>query len=230
MAVEYWENGLNILASLARAKGMNWNDAVTATTNNVLDYNFRGGEDAPKIIKNQLARFGVQFVQTPLKANELKAKLIWEGLRGGKDLYGTNNTAKLVRMGVAYGSALAAGAKLGLNVTDSLLHMGLINQDVLHHMGKMALAAPQGDWDEVKDRIAALYGIHENEGLFPNAPWLMAFGAPLEMVYKGISTEGTIGERLHSALNEVPAYKQLAPAFGGEVPEPYENGPLGLLV
>ena len=223
-AVETWENGLNVMASLARARGMDWGKAQEAVMSNLLDFNFRGGADSPGIIRNRAARAGVQFAQTPMKSTELKGKLIINGLRGGEDIFGTSHTAKLIRQIMAYGSVGLAAGKLGINVADSLAHIGLINPDMQHHIVVGAKSSATGDWDDVKDRAAAMYGIQKEAGLFPNAPWLNVPFTMFNMGAKAYLADGGVKEKAAAAMNELPAYRQVAPALGlADVPKPYDD-------
>lgn len=225
--IESWENGLNAMACLARAKGMDFNEATYALLEKQMDYNFRGGADAPGVIKSKLGRIMVQYAQTPMKSTELKAKLIYHGLKGGEDVFGSNDTSRLIRHAVAYGAVMMAGSKLGVNVADSLGHVGLINQDIFHHLWEMGKSAVKGELDEVEKRVAAIYGINKHEGIIPIAPWLGTNATLLGMIYKGYQGEGFMG-KVKGVLGELPAAKQIAPFFGGELPKEYET-PIGVV-
>lgn len=135
-AVEAFENGLNILSSIEKGRNIPFEKTMNGMILNILDYNFRGGADAAEYIKNPASRWAVMFTQTPQKLGELHAKIVRRGLSGSKDIFGSEDSAKMVRHIIALGAIAGAASMKGVNWADSMLHVAGVNMDFLKHAGK----------------------------------------------------------------------------------------------
>jgi hypothetical protein len=162
-AVEAFENGLNMMASVRRgaAAGFDANKQIRATMLSILDYNYRGGADAAKYLKDPVANAGIMFTMTPAKGLEIQAKILAQGLKGEKDVFGSDETAHLIRHVVALGAIGLIGKKYGHDLFKMMFHPPLVNahwaanmtKGMFHYFftpdkmqGKREVAAAVGDW------------------------------------------------------------------------------------
>ena len=220
-AVEAFENGLDLLASLdkGQARGMSTDTNIKEAIGNILDFNYRGGADAPGLVKDKTSRNLVQFVQTPMKLAETKAKLIMMALRGGKDVYGTDNTANLVKHIVAIGVARGVGIALGINVMDSILHLPFFNADQWSRLFKMGYYGSKyklglgGYADKQKFGKAQKGFIGDDRGMF--------IGSPLFGIGKDVNT--LVSEGPKAVMQQAPAWQQMKAILTQKTPKGFDN-------
>jgi hypothetical protein len=218
--MEAWENGLDLLSSIEKAQGhgMSPQESIPAFLNNILDFNFRGGADSPLIIKDQRTRNWVQFVQTPIKLAELKAKLIRNAWNGGKDLYGTDHTANLVKHVVMTGIALAAAKKAGVNLVDSILHLPFVNADQGSRLVRMAYFGAKMN---ILNDPAARRKFNEAKLAFIGSPQRTVMGSPVFDLAKDVNTATTTG--VPGLVKQTPIFSQIKAIATGKPPEGFDS-------
>jgi hypothetical protein len=217
---EAWENGLDLLSSIEKAHGhgMSPQESIPAFLNNILDFNFRGGADSPLIIKDQRTRNWVQFVQTPIKLAELKAKLIRNAWNGGEDLYGTDHTANLVKHVVMTGIALAAAKKAGVNLVDSILHLPFVNAD---QGGRLVRMAYFGAKMNILNDPDARRKFNEAKLAFIGSPQKTIVGSPIFDLAKDVNTAATTG--VPGLVKQTPIFSQIKAIATGKPPEGFDS-------
>lgn len=217
---EAWENGLDLLSSIEKgqARGLSPEQNIKAFMGNILDFNFRGGADSPRLVKNQKTRYFIQFAQTPMKLAELKAKLLMNAWKGGEDIYGTDHTANMVKHVVMTGLALQAAKSAGLNAKDSTLHLPFFNSDQWSRLAKMAYF---GTKMNILDDPEAEEKFNRAKMAFIGSPQSTVTGSPLFDIGRDVKTAITVGPS--GLVKQMPIYNQLKAVSTGEVPDGYKD-------
>jgi hypothetical protein len=219
-AVEAWENGLDLMTSIEKghAKGLEPAQNIKAAMSNILDFNFRGGVDAPGMVKDKSTRYLVQFAQTPMKLAELKAKLIVNGLKGGEDIYGTDHTANLIKHVVATGIAFQVAKQLGVNVADSILHLPFMNTEqwkrianMVYYGAKMRMGNDPVAKRKYLDAKAGMLG--DREGAF--------MGSPIFDIGKDVNT--LVGAGPTGLIKDMPVYNQIKAVATQKPPKGFDS-------
>lgn len=219
-AVEAWENGLDLMTSIEKghARGLEPAQNIKAAMSNILDFNFRGGVDAPGMVRDKSTRYLVQFAQTPMKLAELKAKLIMNGLKGGEDIYGTDHTANLIKHIVATGIAFRVAKQLGVNVADSILHLPFMNTDqwkrianMVYYGAKMRMGSDPVARRKYLDAKAGMLG--DREGAF--------MGSPIFDIGKDVNT--LIGAGPTGLIKDMPVYNQIKAVATQKPPKGFDS-------
>jgi hypothetical protein len=217
-AVETFENGLNMLASIRKGQqsGLDAQKQVRATMMNVLDYNYRGGSDAAKYLKSQVGNTFVMFSMTPAKGLELQAHILDKGIRGEKDVFGGDTTAQLIRHIMVLGAIGYVGKKKGHDFFKMMFHVPPpANTEWANNMVKFAYNSAFGTEDEALESLAAAAG--DYKGAISMSP---IFSAGADLVALGASWHA--GSVMPMA-DDVSAVKQAKVLAADEPPPGYET-------
>ena len=216
-SVEAFENGLNILSSIEKGRNLPFEKSMNGMILNILDYNFRGGADAAEYLKNPSSRWATMFTQTPQKLAELHAKIVRRGLAGQRDIFGSEDSAKMVRHVIALGAVAGMSAMQGINWADSMLHVAGVNTDFLKHSGKMmfykAMAGATGKEDYSDKALENELLLLGDRGLISVSPF---FGLKDEI-------DTLVGGGPSAWVNSMPGVKQIKAGIKGQAPIGYST-------
>lgn len=216
-AVEAFENGLNMMASIRRgaAKGMSPTEQIQATMLNILDYNYRSGADAAKYLKDPAANIGLMYTMTPTKGLEIQGKILSRGLKGEKDIFGSDETAHLIRHVVALGAIGLIGKKYQHNLFKMMFHPPVLNTDWAANMVKSAYYLSTGDRQKSIRALAAAAGDWRGAlSLSPMGSLSLDLYALAASMMKGSVTPLT---------SKTSAINQAKVVFGGKPPAGYAD-------
>lgn len=219
-AVEAWENGLDLLTSIEKGKARGLEDTanVKAFLNNILDFNFRGGADSPRLVKDPKTRYFIQFAQTPMKLAELKAKLIANAIKGGQDIYGTDHTANLVKHVITIGVALGVAKQIGVNAKDSIMHLPFLNSD---QWGRMAKMAYYGSKSQLTSDPQARRKFNDAKAAFMGERMPAIMGSPVFDILSDVKTGLAAGPM--GLVKEMPVYNQMKAILSGKPPRGFDS-------
>jgi len=221
MAAEAFENFLNMAAGVRQgeAAGLTPEQNVRGVIMNLLAYSQRGGHDASRFIKSDIGRATTALTQTPSKMMELYADIVKRGLKGEKDIYGSDGTANMVRAMVAIGAVSYLGSKGGYKLYKMLLHPPLVNpewaSDASQYAYHKALENSGTMEDKAKHKKEALLAQARMQGSLKGAATTTPVGDIVKDIY-------TIANSPKAFLKSIPAVQQIR-AEVGKTPQGYKD-------
>lgn len=132
MAIEAFENGVNVLAGIisGRKKGMDPAATQRAIWDTIFDANHRGSWDQPLMLKSTGARMATMFQVTPFKMMEYKWQMIKGAARGQRDAFGTHYGTRLIRFAVTIGVAESIARRNDTSILNiALFHIPFLRHD-----------------------------------------------------------------------------------------------------
>jgi hypothetical protein len=217
--VEALENFFNMAASIQRGegKGLSTAEQSRALINNIMRISQCGGYDASQFVKSQMGGL-TAFTQAPSKNIELLAETLKRGLKGEKDIYGTNGTTDLLATMAVYGALGLGSAKLGTPLWHTLIHLPFINVNLLRPGAQYAYYKVKGTQTQSpEDARKALLALAEMRGIEENS--FNSIAIPAYDVGKDLIT---IAMNPKGFIKGLPAAKQLK-AEMGRPPRGFKN-------
>jgi len=216
-AVEALENFTNIFASMrqGQAAGLKPMANIDATLLNILDYNYRSGPDAARYLKDRVMNTAFRFTMTPAKTLELQTKIIQKGLSGERDIYGSLETAHLIRHMVVIVTMLALAKKHGHDIMDDVARLPLVSKDWVKHMALSVYHMAQGHKEKADKNLKMAAGALG--GAVQTSPTL---GGSTDIYALAMAAKD---HSLKPLLSTVSAVKQAKALFGKGAPRGYKD-------
>jgi hypothetical protein len=122
-AVEYVENGVNILGNLMKGANKNIEPELLRRYiwNKVTSVNFRSGWDTPEAFAGPVRRIGFQYSLEPYKVWDYRYELVKRALAGERDIYGTTYGSKLIQYIGIIGGMEQLARSHGKTIIDTML-------------------------------------------------------------------------------------------------------------
>lgn len=148
--VEQMELGINVLASLMRARdaGIGGDNAIRGAIHSTLANNFRGLWDTSPFLRTTQGQVLGMFTGTPTKILGRYAE--YALLPEAVDIYGTKNGTKMVRSLLILGALKAAGEELDSDLFGKAIHTPFITHDEMTGATELSLGPLAAGAEDIK--------------------------------------------------------------------------------
>jgi hypothetical protein len=144
--------------------------------------------------------------------------LVRNAWNGGKDLYGTDNTANLVKHVVMMGIMRAALAKVGIDTTEEILSLPFVEGSQIGRLSRMAY---YGTKMNILNDPDAARKFNEAKLAYIGSPRKTVVGSPVFDLARDVNTALTTGAA--GLAKQTPIYSQIKAIATGKPPEGYDS-------
>ena len=199
MGVEFFDNGVSILATTIAANSHNFTpeEAHRLIWETVLNANFRGGFDQPLFYKKTPGRIIGMFQMTPWKLWEYRLQTIKKAMEGAKDNFGTSYGTRLLRYILLFGMAETIFRLFDTSLIDQVSHLPFISHFIKSTKEGYHLMEPQASQSPPLDLINNM----SEKGVFTGAADHFDSMPQVEKSWRAAH-----GDYPHNYYNSAPAY------------------------